>query len=284
MKAVACQRADLTLVDLPTPEPASGQALVNVTRCGICGSDLHARHHADLLADVLAEAGYDGFMRSDQQVVFGHEFCGEVVDYGPQSKRKVPTGGLVVGLPLLRRGGEIHATGLSSAAPGAYAEHVLIEESLMFAVPNGVSADLAVLTEPMAIGRHAVRRSEIKKRDVAVVIGCGPIGLAVICMLKARGRAHGRRERLLGGAARARRGLRSRHRGRPGGRLAVRNPRRCPTPAHRSRGAELALSTMAKLDRLPLPWHRVWRTAERLGPAPAPRDLRVRRSPRTPRR
>ena len=187
MKAVACQRADLTLVDLPTPAPASGQALVNVTRCGICGSDLHARHHADLQADVLAEAGYDGFMRSDQQVVFGHEFCGEVVEYGPQSKRKVPTGGLVVGLPLLRRGGEFHATGLSGAAPGAYAEHVLIEESLMFAVPNGVSADLAVLTEPMAIGRHAVRRSEIKKRDVAVVIGCGPVGLAVICMLKAEG-------------------------------------------------------------------------------------------------
>ena len=51
----------------------------------------------------------------------------------------------------------------------------------------------------MAIGWHAVRRAEIKKRDVAIVIGCGPVGLAVICMLKAQGRPHHRRERLLAG-------------------------------------------------------------------------------------
>ena len=57
----------------------------------------------------------------------------------------------------------------------------------MFALPNGLSPDLGVLTEPMAIGYHAVRRAEVDKKDVAIVIGCGPVGLAVIAMLKAKG-------------------------------------------------------------------------------------------------
>ncbi|GAC1595434.1 MAG: zinc-binding dehydrogenase [Acidimicrobiales bacterium] len=187
MKAVACQEGRLELVDLPAPSPDKGQVLLNVTGCGICGSDLHARHHADAQADVLAEAGYDGFMRSDQQVVFGHEFCGEIVDYGPESQRKIAPGAPVVALPLIKRGGKVHAIGLSASAPGGYAEQVLIEEALMFAVPNGLSPKLAALTEPMAIGRHAVRRAEIGKKDVAIVIGCGPVGLAVICMLKTEG-------------------------------------------------------------------------------------------------
>ena len=50
--------------------------LLEVLRCGICGSDLHARHHCDELAGVMTEVGYDDFMRSSQQVVFGHEFSG----------------------------------------------------------------------------------------------------------------------------------------------------------------------------------------------------------------
>ena len=58
---------------------------------------------------------------------------------------------------------------------------------MTFAVPNGLSMDIAALTEPMAVALHAVRRSEIKKRDTAIVIGCGPVGLAVICQLKALG-------------------------------------------------------------------------------------------------
>ena len=58
---------------------------------------------------------------------------------------------------------------------------------MTFPVPNGLSMDIAALTEPMAVALHAVRRSEMAKRDTAIVIGCGPVGLAVICQLKARG-------------------------------------------------------------------------------------------------
>jgi len=82
MKAVACENTRLEVLDLPARQPARGQVVVKVLACGICGSDLRARRHADEQADVLAEAGYDGFMRSDQRVVLGHEFCGEVAGYG----------------------------------------------------------------------------------------------------------------------------------------------------------------------------------------------------------
>ncbi len=78
MKAIICQNCELQLVDLPAPAAGPGQVVIDVLGCGICGSDLHVRRHADAEADVLAEIGYDGFMRSGQQVVLGHEFVGEV--------------------------------------------------------------------------------------------------------------------------------------------------------------------------------------------------------------
>src|SRR3954468_23792737 len=131
MRAVACEDARLEGVDLPAPQSAQGQVLLDVVRCGICGPDRHARPYADQAADLLAEAGSEGFMRSAQQVVLGHEFCGEVADFGPKTKKKVPAGAPAVALPLRRQGSEVHAVGLSAAAPGAYAEQVVVEESLM---------------------------------------------------------------------------------------------------------------------------------------------------------
>ena len=237
-------------------------------RCGICGSDLHARHHADEQAELLAQAGYDGFMRSDQQVVFGHEFCGEVAAYGPGCRQKVALGSPVVALPLRRRGDEMHAVGLSAATPGGYAEQVLVEEPLMFEVPNGLPAELSALTEPLAVGRHAVRRAEIKKRDVAIVIGCGPIGLAVIVMLK----AEGVRTIVASDFSARRRELASAC----GADVVVDPAEASPYDASGDAGhlrtipdgAELAFDTVKKLRRLPVPWHHVWRTAETLGAKP----------------
>src|SRR5947209_14039311 len=187
MRAVTCTFAELEVADLPDPQPERGQVLLEVLRCGICGSDLHARHHCDEVAGVMSQVGYGDFMRSQQSVVLGHEFCGRVAEYGPGCRGRIPTGADVVALPLLRRGGALHATGLSAAAPGAYAERVVVEESLMMAVPNGLPPAVSVLTEPLAVGGHAVRRSEIGVRDVAIVIGGGPIGVAVISPVHAAG-------------------------------------------------------------------------------------------------
>ena len=268
MRAVTCRETKLEVEDLPTPRPGPGQVLVDVCRCGICGSDLHARHHSDQQADVLAEAGYDRFMRSDQCVVFGHEFSGHVADYGPGCRRKSATGTPVVALPLLKRGEDIDAIGLSAAAPGGYAEQVVVQESLMLAVPNGLSTELATLTEPMAIGRHAVRRAEIKKGDLAIVIGCGPVGLAVICMLKAQGV----RTVMASDLSPGRRRLAS-----ACGADVVVDPRDDSPYSHSEKHGHLtavptaakhAIGAMEKLHRLPLPWHHVWRAAETAGMKP----------------
>ena len=267
MKAVTCHDAQLEVVDVPDLQPEKGQVLLEVLRCGICGSDLHARHHGDEMAGMLREVGYDGFMRSTQSVVFGHEFAGRVADYGPGCKKALSTGDLVVALPLIRRGKDVHPTGLSTAAPGGYAEQVLVQESLMMPVPNGLSPEMSALTEPLAIGWHAVRRSEIGKRDVAVVIGCGPIGLAVICLLKARGV----RTVVASDFSAARRQLASAC----GADITVDPAEDSPfavgdddhlktLPA----AIDLTIGTMEKLRRLPMPWQHVWRTFERLGVGP----------------
>ena len=165
--------------------------------------------------------------------------------------------------------GGVDAVGLSEHAPGAYAEQMLVEESLMMAVPNGLDADVAALTEPMAVAWHAVRRGEVGKRTVAVVIGCGPIGLGVILMLKAKGVRNGRRQRLLACPPPAR------------GRVRRRRRRSIP-PSHRRLHAadrpghlndipsalELAVGTREKLERLPFGWWHAWRLGEALGAAP----------------
>jgi threonine dehydrogenase-like Zn-dependent dehydrogenase len=268
MKAVACQHAELEVRELPEPVPAAGQVRIEVLRCGICGSDLHARHGLDTWAELATRAGYDRFGRSDQQVVFGHEFCGEVAEHGPKCRRGAPTGTPVVALPLLRGSQGVDTIGLSAAAPGAYAEQLLVEESLMMPVPNGLAPEVAALTEPMAVGLHAVNRGEVGKRTVAIVIGCGPIGLAVILMLKAKGvrtvvasdYSAGRRD-----LARA-----------CGADVVIDPAEASPYTAVAQRGAlagipealELAVSTREKLERLPIGWWHLWRLGEALGAAP----------------
>jgi threonine dehydrogenase-like Zn-dependent dehydrogenase len=273
MKAVSCQESRLEVVDLPALEPAAGQAVINVTGCGICGSDLHARHHADAQADVLAEAGYTGFMRSDQRVVLGHEFCGHVAGDGPGTRKAIAPGAPVVALPLIRRDHSLHAIGLSEQAPGAYAEQVLVQESLMLELPNGLTPERAVLTEPLAVGWHAVRRAQISKRDVAVVIGCGPVGLAVVCLLKAQGI----RTIVASDLSPGRRSLASAC----GADVVIDPTLGSPFEATRDRGffqtvpdaAGAAVATVEKLGRLPVGWHHVWRIADKLGAATPKRPV-----------
>jgi len=265
VRAVTCQNGALEVADLPAPEPGRSQVLIDVLRCGICGSDLHARLHADEQADILAEAGYDGLMRSGQKVVFGHEFYGIIAGYGPGCRRTLPIGTPVVALPLLRDGQDIHPIGLSAVAPGAYAEQVVAEESLMLAVPNGLAPDVAALTEPMAIGWHAVKRAQIKSKEVGIVIGCGPVGLAVIGMLKARGV----QTVIASDFSSGRRALAT-----ACGADVVVDPRQ-ESAYDRAGGhgylttvpakAKLGLDTMDKLTRLPVSWHHVWRAADALG-------------------
>jgi threonine dehydrogenase-like Zn-dependent dehydrogenase len=241
---------------------------IQVLRCGICGSDLHARHGCDEWAALAQRMGYDRFARSEQQIVFGHEFCGEVAEHGPGCRKTTATGTPVVALPLLRGGPAIDTIGLSIHAPGGYAEQTLVQESMMMAVPNGLSPEIAALTEPMAVAWHAVRRGEVKKKTVAIVIGCGPVGLSVILLLKAKGV----RTVVASDYSPGRRRLAEAC----GADVVVDPASRSPYTAAGDRGHvldapsafELAVGTREKLERLPFGWWHAWRLGEALGAAP----------------
>ncbi len=186
MRAVSCLQGELSVVDLPNPRPEYGQLLLAVRRCGICGSDLHARVHADELHETLRLGGYDGAMSADTATVLGHEFIGEVLETGAGVRGFRP-GTLVAAMPIRRVGGEGQMVGFSPHAPGGMAEQTVAETAFSFAVPNGLDLDTAAMTEPMAVALHAVHRSDIGRGDTAVVIGCGPVGLGIICQLKTKG-------------------------------------------------------------------------------------------------
>lgn len=265
MKAVSCKHGTLSVVELPDPRPTAGQLVLDVRACGICGSDLHARNHADELTEVMEGVGYPDFMRSDTATVMGHEFAGVITDRGPKSPKALKEGMTVVSFPLVRAHGGVQLTGLSPLAPGGYAERVLVEASMTFAVPNGLSADIAALTEPMAVALHAVRRSDIKKGDNAIVIGCGPVGLAVICQLKARGVA----TIIASDFSPARRDLARRCGADVVVDPAVDSPYDKSTKGQLTQAPalyELALGSMAKLRKLP-GWQHVYRAAEATGAA-----------------
>jgi threonine dehydrogenase-like Zn-dependent dehydrogenase len=268
MKAVACQNAELSVVERPEPTPGKGQVRIEVLRCGICGSDLHARHGLDVWADMAQRVGYDRFGRSTEEVIFGHEFCGQVAEHGPGGRGSVSDGTPVVALPLLRGPEGVDAVGLSRHAPGAYAEQMLVEESLMLPVPNGLAPEVAALTEPMAVGWHAVRKGDVGKRTVAIVVGCGPIGLSVILMLKAKGV----RTVVASDFSPGRRAL-----ARACGADIVVDPAQGdPYDAADGHGHirdaeaafDLAITMREKLERLPVGWWHVWRLGEALGAGP----------------
>ncbi|MFW2243370.1 zinc-binding dehydrogenase [Rhodococcus opacus] len=187
MKAVVCTEGELSVREVKTPEPGPGQVLIKVLRTGICGSDLHAKKDAIEVNALLLESGYATAILPNQEVILGHELLGEVVSYGPKTRGRWAAGTTVTALPVLQTEVGMHMTGFDSHAAGGYAEYTLVEEALTFPVPDGVSHDKAAFTEPLTVARHAVRRSRIGKKRPAVVIGCGPIGLAVILMLKAAG-------------------------------------------------------------------------------------------------
>lgn len=264
MRAVTCTDSVLEVVEVPDPAPDRGQLLVDVVRAGICGSDLHARHHANTLADIASEIGYDALARSGDSLVMGHEFVAEVAHGGRGTRLKPGTP--VVAFPLLRRDGAVHTIGLSPLAPGAYAEQLVVEESLAVPVPNGLPLEHAALTEPLAVGLHAVRRAEVGKGTVSVVVGCGPVGLAVISVLKARGV----RTVIASDFSPGRRALATAC----GADIVVDPAEESPFDHTAGRGLlesgpevfELAVGSMEKLQRVPvLSWHQVWRAAEAVG-------------------
>jgi 2-desacetyl-2-hydroxyethyl bacteriochlorophyllide A dehydrogenase len=176
--------------DVPEPVPGPGQVLAEVKACGICGSDLHfAKHGANVLKVSEEMSGLSlGDVKVDlsNDVFMGHEFSAEILEAGPDTDAPKP-GTVVTSIPVL-----LSATGFepiiySNTMIGGYADRMLLSAPLLLPVPNGLDPRYAALTEPMAVGLHAVNKSAIQPGEVALVLGCGPIGIAIIAALRHRG-------------------------------------------------------------------------------------------------
>jgi 2-desacetyl-2-hydroxyethyl bacteriochlorophyllide A dehydrogenase len=160
------------------------EARVRVGFCGICGSDLHFR------ASQAIPAG----------AVMGHEFSGTISELG-EAVREFSVGDRVAVYPFASCGecpncrrGDFHVctqaatTGLGLGVnPGAYAESVVVHESMLIPIPDQLSLEHGALVEPLAVGLHGINIGEASAGDRCVVIGAGPIGVVTALALKARG-------------------------------------------------------------------------------------------------
>ena len=170
----------LRIADIPDPRPGPGQAVIRVSACGVCGSDLHATTPEGDLAR--------------RGAVLGHEVTGEIVEIGPEPVGNWTVGDRVYAIPigscgrcpqcLLDRPEEcpdqLTFGALGPDEPdGAYAEYLTVSLSDLLAVPDGVSMDVAALCEPLATGLVCVRQASLQIGDRVLILGGGPIGQAI---------------------------------------------------------------------------------------------------------
>jgi len=187
MRAVVMRNKELVVDDVPAPTPRTGEVLVRTLACGICGTDLHALKFAEILVGGARCTGGLFAINPGRDVVMGHEFCAEVVDYGPDTRKRFKPGTRVCSVPVLSWGTSYESIGYSSENPGGFGEMMRLTESKLLEVPDSLPTDLATLTEPIAVGFHAVNKARLQRRDIPLVIGCGPVGLAIIAALKLNG-------------------------------------------------------------------------------------------------
>lgn len=188
-------RGDVRLDDLDVPDsPGPGEAVVEVSFCGICGTDL-AEYRS---GPAMIRTGPHPLTGAEPPMTLGHELSGTVVALGGPAPLEV--GSRVALDPCLRCAtcywcvrGDYHicAQGgsIGLASPGGFASHVVVPIAGLCPIPDGVSDEHAAVAEPLAVGLHAVRRAAVSPGDNVLVLGAGPIGIAVLLAARIAGAA-----------------------------------------------------------------------------------------------
>lgn len=181
MKAlVYCGPKQIEVHDVPAPQPAEGKVKLKIRYCGICGSDtgIYLGTHP----------------RAKAPLIFGHEFIGTLEEDGKKFKK----GDRVAAYPLIScgkcyacRNGQYNACKtlnlIGIDCDGGLCEEQYVDEDVLYKLPEGVSDEAAATVEPLAVIIRAMHQAEFKTRDVAVVIGAGPIGMIMATVLKHNG-------------------------------------------------------------------------------------------------
>jgi threonine dehydrogenase-like Zn-dependent dehydrogenase len=186
MRAAVARDRQLVIEEVPDPVPGPGDALVAVKACGICGSDLHALHYASELVEIAHEMNAPLTFDPTRDYIMGHEFTAEVLELGPETAgAPVAPGDLVTCLPIALTPTGMEPVGAySNVYNGGYADLMRLTAGMCLKVPNGLDHRRAALTEPMAVGRHAVARAAVTRAESSIVLGAGPVGLAVVAELR----------------------------------------------------------------------------------------------------
>ncbi|WP_240421020.1 zinc-binding alcohol dehydrogenase family protein [Paenibacillus periandrae] len=181
MKSIVCvQPNELKMIEVQPPVMGHGEALVQIRRIGICGTDLHAYR------------GNQPFFTYPR--VLGHELSGTILQ---SDSSDFQIGDQVSVIPYLEcrsciacRNGKTNCCTqmqvLGVHTDGGMREIIAVPASHLIKT-DGISLDQAALLEPLSIGAHAVRRSDLQQGEFALVIGAGPIGLGVMVLAKQRG-------------------------------------------------------------------------------------------------
>jgi threonine dehydrogenase-like Zn-dependent dehydrogenase len=188
VKAAYLLSGDIQVGEVPDPVPVEGLALVRTHSCGLCASDAHFLHMgADVVARSKEFGGPYGSLDLDRVIVPGHEYVGEIVDYGPGSERRFEIGTRVTSVPIVMTDGGPSIIGQSHDFPGGFGEYMLLDENCLMEIPAELDDDLAAMTEPLSVGLEHARAGDPTADDVPLVVGCGAIGLGVIAGLKLKG-------------------------------------------------------------------------------------------------
>jgi 2-desacetyl-2-hydroxyethyl bacteriochlorophyllide A dehydrogenase len=183
MKCIVCEQPnEFQMKEIERPGLKSGEALVRIRRIGICGTDIHAFK------------GNQPFFSYPR--VLGHELSGTIEEI-EENAFSLKAGDQVAVVPYLECGKcvacrngkpncctQIRVIGVH--ADGGMREWMNIPYDHLIKT-DGISLDQAAVIEPLSIGAHAVRRSEVQTGEYALVIGAGPIGLGVMAFAKQRG-------------------------------------------------------------------------------------------------
>jgi threonine dehydrogenase-like Zn-dependent dehydrogenase len=188
MKAAYLQNHRIHVGEVPDPVPAKGQALVRTHSCGLCASDAHFLHLGEKVVEMSKKFG-GPYSKLDlsRVIVPGHEYVGEIIDYGPGSRRPLKAGTRVTSQPVVRTANGHSIVGQSHDCPGGFGEYMLLDENALMEIPTGLDDDMAAMTEPLSVGLEHARSGEPTKDDLPLVIGCGAIGLGVIAGLELMG-------------------------------------------------------------------------------------------------
>lgn len=163
----------LTIEERPIPEPGTGQVLIKVGRCGICGSDIKM---TDTSSPVQFAKGCTP----------GHEYAGEIAALG-QGVSGLKVGDRVTAFPVVGCGrcasclnGDPYACTSCSYMMGGFANYTLAQAALVTKLPQSLSLDDGALVEPLACGSQAMRLSGATPQSRILIMGAGPMGLATL--------------------------------------------------------------------------------------------------------